>query len=72
MSSSIGIESLFGSLIGAIIARREVIEQERIKRERDSVVLDGISPGWNGIAEEEEMLQKERRKSSKGWGGACC
>ncbi|KAH7100542.1 ras-domain-containing protein [Auriculariales sp. MPI-PUGE-AT-0066] len=69
-----GIETLFASLISAIIARRDVIEQERIKRERDSVVLNGIAPTWNGVAEEEEMLQKERQKAaaSRGWGGGCC
>ncbi|KZW03865.1 ras-domain-containing protein [Exidia glandulosa HHB12029] len=69
-----GIESLFGELIGAIIARRDVIEQERIKRERDSVVLNGMSPTWNSVAEEEEMLEKERQKGTagKGWGGGCC
>lgn len=71
---STGIESLFGELIGAIIARRDVIEQERIKRERDSVVLNGMSPTWNSVAEEEEMLEKERQKGTagKGWGGGCC
>lgn len=70
----LGIETLFGSLISAIIARRDVIEQERVKRERDSVILTGISPTWNSVAEEEEMLQKEREKgtSAKGWGGGCC
>lgn len=69
-----GIESLFGTLIKAIIARKDVIEQERIKRERDSVILNGLSPTWNSVAEEEEMLQKERDSSLsvKGWSSGCC
>ncbi|EJD53926.1 ras-domain-containing protein [Auricularia subglabra TFB-10046 SS5] len=68
-----GIGNLFDSLITAIIDRKDVIEKERVERERNSVFLNGISPTWAKLAEEEES-NKEREKSvtAKGWGGGCC
>jgi GTPase SAR1 family protein len=65
-----GIQTLFGSLIGAIIERKDVIERENELRKRDSVLLTSPStPTWAAQAEEEEAREKAR-SSSGGW--SCC
>lgn len=65
-----GIQTLFGSLIGAIIDRKDDIERENELRKRDSVLLTSVStPTWAAQAEEEEAREKARC-SSGGW--SCC
>ncbi|KAF8558982.1 ras-domain-containing protein [Imleria badia] len=65
----LGIQSLFDSLIGAIIERKDVIELENELRKRDSVLLTSPStPTWAAQAEEEEAREKAR--STSGW--SCC
>ncbi|KAG9034962.1 hypothetical protein FRB95_012252 [Tulasnella sp. JGI-2019a] len=51
-----GVEDLFTDLLQMIIARREVIEKERLVRERDSVMLNVPSrvPTWGAPGEEDE------------------
>lgn len=64
-----GIQTLFDSIIGAIIERKDVIERENELRKRDSVLLTSAStPTWAAQAEEEEAREKAR--SSGGW--SCC
>ncbi|KAG9317183.1 P-loop containing nucleoside triphosphate hydrolase protein [Chiua virens] len=66
----LGIQSLFDSLIGAIIERKDVIERENELRKRDSVLLTSAStPTWAAQADEEEAREKAR-STSGGW--SCC
>jgi len=65
-----GIESLFNSLIAAIISRKDSIEQDNEVKKRDSVFLSSVSaPTWSAQSEEEEAREKAER-SAAGWG--CC
>ncbi|KAL4081998.1 P-loop containing nucleoside triphosphate hydrolase protein [Scleroderma yunnanense] len=65
----LGIQSLFDSLIAAIIERRDTIEHENELKKRDSVFLSSTStPAWTAQAEEEEAREKAR--ASGGW--SCC
>jgi len=64
-----GIETLFESLINAIIERKDIIEHENELKKRDSVFLSSVStPAWAAQAEEEEAREKAR--SISGW--SCC
>jgi hypothetical protein len=66
----VGIQTLFSSLIGAIIERKDVIERENELRKRDSVLLTSPStPTWAAQAAEEEAREKAR-STSGGW--SCC
>ncbi|CCO26589.1 hypothetical protein BN14_00617 [Rhizoctonia solani AG-1 IB] len=58
-----GVQNLFDAIIKEIIKRKDVLERDRIAKERDSII---ISPSWNRVAEEEEAATS--RKS----GGSCC
>ncbi|CAE6419495.1 unnamed protein product [Rhizoctonia solani] len=58
-----GVQNLFDVIIKEIIKRKDVLERDRIAKERDSIV---INPSWGRLAEEEEAATK--RKS----GGSCC
>jgi len=65
-----GIDSLFESLIHAIIERKDVIERENELKRRDSVFLSDVSPPtWAAQAEEEEAREKAH-STSGGW--SCC
>lgn len=65
-----GIQQLFEHLIEAIIARKDIIEQENELKKRDSVFLTEFStPAWAAQAEEEEARVKAQR-SSGSW--SCC
>ncbi|KAH0839636.1 P-loop containing nucleoside triphosphate hydrolase protein [Lanmaoa asiatica] len=65
-----GIQTLFESLIGAIIEKKDVIERENELRKRDSVLLTSTSmPTWAAQAEEEEAREKAR-STTGGW--SCC
>ncbi|KAF9224299.1 ras-domain-containing protein [Gyrodon lividus] len=65
-----GIQTLFDSLIGAIIERKDVIERENDLRKRDSVLLSSVStPTWAAQADEEEAREKARSITG-GW--SCC
>lgn len=65
----LGIQSLFDSLIAAIIERRDTIEHENELKKRDSVFLSSSNtPTWSAQAEEEEAREKAR--ASGGW--SCC
>ncbi|KAI6047047.1 P-loop containing nucleoside triphosphate hydrolase protein [Pisolithus marmoratus] len=64
----LGIQSLFDSLIAAIIERRDVIDHENELKKRDSVFLSPMStPTCNGQGEEETL---EKARVSGGW--SCC
>ncbi|KAF9246922.1 P-loop containing nucleoside triphosphate hydrolase protein [Melanogaster broomeanus] len=66
----LGIQSLFDSVIGAIIDRKDVIERENELRKRDSVLLSSVNtPMWGAQADEEEAREKAR-SASGGW--SCC
>ncbi|CAE6378480.1 unnamed protein product [Rhizoctonia solani] len=58
-----GVQNLFDAIIKEIIKRKDVLERDRIAKERDSITLN---PSWGRVAEEEEASTK--RKS----GGSCC
>ncbi|PCH41246.1 ras-domain-containing protein [Wolfiporia cocos MD-104 SS10] len=67
----LGIEHLFGSLIAAIIARKDSIEQENEMKRRDSVYLSPVStPAWAAQADAEEA--REKAKSAAGVSWSCC
>jgi hypothetical protein len=67
----LGIQSLFDSLISAIILRKDIIEQENELKKRDSVFLSSVStPTWTAQAEEEEAREKAATSSKGGW--SCC
>ncbi|CAE6495032.1 unnamed protein product [Rhizoctonia solani] len=58
-----GIQNLFDAIIREIIKRKDVLERDRIAKERDSITL---SPSWGKLAEEEEAATSRKR------GGSCC
>ncbi|KAB5592399.1 Ras-like GTP-binding protein RYL2 [Ceratobasidium theobromae] len=64
-----GVKTLFDAIIMQIIKRKDLIERERLARERDSIVLNSnslLNPSWGHIAEKEEAAM-----SRKG-GMSCC
>ncbi|THH18013.1 hypothetical protein EW146_g2903 [Bondarzewia mesenterica] len=55
----LGIQQLFDSLIGAIIQKKDSIEQENEIKRRDSVFLTPMNPPtWSTQADEEEAREK--------------
>ncbi|CAE7146336.1 unnamed protein product [Rhizoctonia solani] len=58
-----GVQNLFDAIIKEIIKRKDVLERDRIAKERDSIML---SPSWGRVAEEEEVASKRKG------GGSCC
>ena len=68
---STGIQQLFGSLIDAIIAKKDQIERENELKKRDSVLLSSTStPVWAAQADQEEAREKARAASGSSW--SCC
>ncbi|ETW84456.1 hypothetical protein HETIRDRAFT_313540 [Heterobasidion irregulare TC 32-1] len=67
----LGIQQLFDSLIGAIIQKKDSIEQENEMKRRDSVFLTPAvnPPTWTTQAEEEEAREKAASRSGA-W--SCC
>lgn len=59
-----GIEDVFVSIASRLVERKADVEEERRRRERDSVVLQ--SSGADAYADEEELA----RKATAGW--SCC
>ncbi|KAG8952771.1 hypothetical protein FRC04_003694 [Tulasnella sp. 424] len=69
-----GVEDLFGSLLEAIIKRRDFIETERRLRERNSVMLNVPTsvPTWGTLPEEDDGAGDDTGKSKRSsWGGCC-
>jgi len=65
-----GIQQLFGSLITAIILKKDSIEQENDLKRRDSVFLSSVTaPTWAAQADEEEAREKAAARSGA-W--SCC
>lgn len=67
--STKGVQTLFDSLIGAIIEKKDAIEQENEMKKRDSVFLSSL-PAWDAQAEEEEAREKAASSRTGGW--SCC
>ncbi|KAG9094360.1 hypothetical protein FRC06_010885 [Ceratobasidium sp. 370] len=64
-----GVQNLFKAIITQIIKRKDVIERERVARERDSIMLGTnsvLDPSWGRVAEQEEAAQARRAR------GSCC
>jgi len=63
-----GVQNLFKAIITQIIKRKDVIERERVARERDSIMLGNsvLDPSWGRVAEQEEAAQTRRGR------GSCC
>ncbi|KAG8739639.1 hypothetical protein FRC10_005375 [Ceratobasidium sp. 414] len=63
-----GVQNLFKAIITQIIKRKDVIERERVARERDSIMLGNsvLDPSWGRVAEQEEASQTRRGR------GSCC
>ena len=67
----LGISHMFGSLIAAIIEKKDTIERENELKKRDSVLLSTVStPAWSAQADETEAREKERVAAKSGW--SCC
>ncbi|KAI0729401.1 P-loop containing nucleoside triphosphate hydrolase protein [Fomitopsis betulina] len=67
-----GIRQLFDSLIGAIIARKDRIEEENEMKKRDSVYLySPTTPMWAAQAEAEEAREKAAQQTA-GSSWSCC
>lgn len=69
ITSTSGVQTLFDSLIGAIIEKKDAIEQENEMKKRDSVFLSS-PPAWDAQAEEEEAREKAASSRAGGW--SCC
>jgi len=66
-----GITQLFDALIVAIIAKKDIIEQENELKRRDSIILPSVTPPmWAAQAEEEEAREKAAARSHAARG--CC
>lgn len=64
-----GVQNLFNAIIAQIIRRKDVIERERVARERDSIMLGSdsvLNPSWGRVADAEEAALAKRG----GW--SCC
>ncbi|CCM04800.1 uncharacterized protein FIBRA_06993 [Fibroporia radiculosa] len=67
----LGIQQLFDTLIAAIIARKDSIEEENEMKRRDSVYLAPVStPVWAAQADAEEAREKAQAASGTSW--SCC
>lgn len=67
----LGIQHLFDTLIAAIIARKDSIEQENEMKRRDSVYLSSATmPVWAAQADAEEA--REKAQVAKGTSWSCC
>lgn len=64
-----GINQLFDHLIAAIMSRKDIIERENERKQRDSVFLDPAVPSWAAQADAEEARQKALQRSGS-WN--CC
>ena len=62
-----GVQALFAHLIHNIIRRRNIIEKERLDRERDSVMLGGGAGRWSEDDDDTVSATNHRRG---GW--SCC
>ncbi|KZT71604.1 ras-domain-containing protein [Daedalea quercina L-15889] len=66
-----GIQQLFDSLMGAIIARKDRIEEENELKKRDSVYLASpTTPMWAAQADAEEAREKAQQTAGTSWN--CC
>lgn len=71
LCESIGIRNLFDTLIAAIIAKRDVIEEENELKRRDSVYLTPVTvPVWAAQADAEEA--REKAQAAAGFSWSCC
>lgn len=64
-----GVQNLFNAIIAQIIKRKDVIEREKVARERDSIMLGSdsiMNPSWGRVADAEEAALAKRG----GW--SCC
>lgn len=66
----LGIRHLFDTLIQAIIARKDSIEQENEIKKRESVFLTDNTPAWAAQADAEEAREKARQAVGMSWN--CC
>jgi len=63
---------LFDALILAIIAKKDVIEQENELKRRDSVILPSVTPPmWAAQADEEEAREKAAAAQLHAARGCC-
>jgi hypothetical protein len=68
---AVGITQLFDALILAIIAKKDIIEQENESKRHDSVILTSTpTPTWAAQADEEEAREKEAARSHAA--RSCC
>jgi hypothetical protein len=66
-----GITQLFDALILAIIAKKDIIEQENELKRHDSVILTSTpTPTWAAQADEEEAREKAAARSHAA--RSCC
>jgi len=66
-----GVQALFQHLIGSIIQRRDIIESERERRERNSVLLTEPILSWqSGDQELRKNTNYNATSSTNGW--SCC
>ncbi len=67
----VGITQLFDALILAIIAKKDIIEQENELKRRDSVIIPSVTPPmWAAQADEEEAREKAAARSHTA--RSCC
>jgi len=64
-----GVQELFDALIRAIISKRDILEREKERRERDSVYFGStpLTPTWAAVADEEEAHLAQLNR----WRGCC-
>lgn len=68
--SHTGVDRLFDSLLGAIIKRKDSIEEENELKKRDSVFLTPLAPPvWAAQADEEEAKEAQKARSTS---FSCC
>ncbi|KAJ3535415.1 hypothetical protein NMY22_g6494 [Coprinellus aureogranulatus] len=65
-----GINQLFDHLIAQIMSRKDIIERENEKKQRDSVFLEPVVPSWAAQADAEEARQKALQQRTGSW--SCC
>lgn len=65
-----GVQALFAHLIQSIIRRREIIEKDRLARERGSIVLGSGAGRWSEDDDDDDTVSARDRRKARGW--SCC
>jgi len=65
-----GVQALFAHLIQNIIRRREIIDKDRLARERGSIILGSGAGKWSEDEDDDDTVSARDHRKARGWN--CC